>query len=46
MYLEQLRKGPLPPGWMSKKAREWGIHRNSVIIEVAGVKGAECHTHT
>lgn len=46
VYLEQLRKGPLPPGWMSKKAREWGIHRNSVIIEVAGVKEALNATRT
>ncbi len=40
IYTRKLREGELPPGWMARQARKWGLNRNTVIAEVQTARAA------
>lgn len=40
VYTRKLREGDLPPGWMARQARKWGLNRNTVIAEVQTARAA------
>ena len=46
IYLTQLRQGGPPTGWMSKRAREWGLPRSVVTEEMAAARTAFEADHT
>lgn len=46
LYIQQIRKGGPPPGWMARQARAWGLQKNQVAAEVGAAREALEATRT